>query len=216
MRILLLDNFDSYTYNLYQYTGEILKKEQIDGTVEVKRNNEITLEEIRNKNYSRIIISPGPGDPSDTVFFGVCGEVLVNISPHIPTLGICLGMQGLAHYFGGKVTKANVPMHGKTSNIVHDEHGLFRGLPQGIEVMRYHSLVADANFLPDCFEATAYVADDNKIKSWPLPANFLSGKDIMGIRHKALRIEGVQFHPESFATEGGLEMIKNFLLNSDF
>ncbi|MBI2011546.1 aminodeoxychorismate/anthranilate synthase component II [Candidatus Daviesbacteria bacterium] len=198
MRILLIDNYDSFTFNLYQYLGEILTAANLDFQIDVIRNDELTLDEIKSRDYQKIIISPGPGDPSIKKYFGVCSDVLVNLSKEIPILGVCLGMQGMAHYFGGKVVRAKLPMHGKVSLISHDRKGVFSSLPQGLEVMRYHSLVVDKNSLPKCFEITATSEDT---------------KEIMGIRHKLYPLEGVQFHPESFATEGGKEILKNFLLN---
>lgn len=196
MRVLIIDNYDSFTFNLYQYIGEILTAKDKKFTLEVVRNDAITLNEIRKKKYEKIIISPGPGDPSDLSYFGVCADVLTKIGKKIPILGVCLGMQGMAHYFGGKVIRAKQPMHGKTSIIEHDGQGVFTGLPQNLEVMRYHSLVADKQTLPQCLKITAKSCDS---------------KEIMGLRHKKYPIEGIQFHPESFATEGGKEMLTNFL-----
>ena len=197
MRILIIDNYDSFTFNLYQCVGEILQEKGKDFVVDVYRNDQITLSEIKNRQYDKIIISPGPGDPSDKAYFGVCADVILKIGQTIPVLGVCLGMQGIGHYFGGNVIKAKNPMHGKTSSISHDGKGVFTGLPQGLEVMRYHSLVADRATLPKVLEITAQV----------------EGKgEIMGLRHKQYLIEGIQFHPESFATEGGKRILENFLL----
>ena len=197
MRILIIDNYDSFTFNLYQCVGEILQEKGKDFVVDVYRNDQITLSEIKNRQYDKIIISPGPGDPSDKAYFGVCAEVLTKLGKEIPVFGVCLGMQGMAHYFGGKVVRAKKPMHGKTSIIKHIGKGVFEGLPQGLEVMRYHSLVADRATLPKVLEITAQV----------------EGKgEIMGLRHKQYLIEGIQFHPESFATEGGKRILENFLL----
>ena len=197
MKVLILDNYDSFTYNLYQYTGELLEAKKIQFNLDVYRNNEITVSEIQQKNYGKIIISPGPGDPSDKAYFGVCSEVLTNIDKKTPILGVCLGMQGMAYCFGGKVTMAKLPMHGKVSFIKHDGKGVFKNLPQNLEVMRYHSLVADKNSLPDCLEISSLSLDSD---------------EIMGLRHKNYPIEGIQFHPESFATEGGKKILENFLL----
>jgi anthranilate synthase/aminodeoxychorismate synthase-like glutamine amidotransferase len=194
MNVLIIDNYDSFTFNLYQYIGEILMQTRTAFSVNVKRNDEITVEEIKQQQFDRIVISPGPGDPSNSDYFGVCSDVLTIIGKATPVFGVCLGMQGIAHYFGGKVVRAKLPMHGKTSLIQHDGKGVFHGLPQGIEVMRYHSLVADPETLPDCLEATAKAGDE-----------------IMGLRHKTYLVEGIQFHPESFATEGGKNMLRNFL-----
>lgn len=201
MKILIIDNYDSFTFNLYQQVGEILAGQNEPGTVEVKRNNELTLAEIKDQNYTHIIISPGPGDPSDKKYFGVCGEVITKLGITTPILGVCLGMQGIAHYFGGEVIKAELPRHGKTSEITHNEKGLFKNLPQNLEVMRYHSLVVKEASLPSCLEITAFSLSS-------------TGKnEIMGLRHKNFPIAGVQFHPESFATEGGRVMLENFLFN---
>ncbi len=195
MKVLILDNYDSFTYNLYQLAGEIL---QSSGTflLDVFRNDAIKIGEIKKKKYDKIIISPGPGDPADKKYFGVCADVLTEVAKKTPTLGVCLGMQGMAHYFGGRVVRAEVPMHGKTSTITHNEKGVFLGLPQHLEVMRYHSLVAEEKSLPPSLLITARSSDTN---------------EIMGLRHIEYPIEGIQFHPESFATEGGKQMLTNFL-----
>ena len=197
MKILIIDNYDSFTYNLYQYMGEILLEEQITPNITVKRNDEINVSQIKKGKYDRIIISPGPGAPSDKAYFGVCADVILKIGKTIPVLGVCLGMQGIGHYFGGKIVKATTPMHGKTSCIFHDEKGVFKGLSQRLEVMRYHSLVVDLKTIPSCLEitATSQVTDE-----------------IMGLRHKSYPIEGVQFHPESIFTESGKQLLRNFLL----
>jgi anthranilate synthase/aminodeoxychorismate synthase-like glutamine amidotransferase len=200
MKVLLIDNYDSFTYNLYQYMGEILSGTQKEFTLNVIRNDESSLDEIRNLQYDRIVISPGPGDPKDLEYFGVCSEVILELGKTIPVLGVCLGMQGIAHYFGGRVVRANIPKHGKTDKISHDSKGVFQDLPQEIEVMRYHSLVAEEATIPECLEITARVTTDE-------------AREIMGLRHKTYPIEGIQFHPESFATEGGMKMIENFILN---
>jgi len=197
MNILIIDNYDSFTYNLYQYTGEILLEEQITPNITVKRNDKISLFQISNGNYDRIIISPGPGDPSEAAYFGVCADVILKIGQTIPVLGVCLGMQGIGHYFGGNVIKAKHPMHGKTSSITHNGKGVFAGLPQHIEVMRYHSLVVEPSTLPSCLEITATSNDTH---------------EIMGLRHKKYPIEGIQFHPESIFTDGGKRLLRNFLL----
>ena len=200
MKVLLIDNYDSFTYNLYQYMGEILSGTKKEFTLTVIRNDESSLVEIRNMQYDRIVISPGPGDSKDKEYFGVCSEVILELGKTIPVLGVCLGMQGIAHYFGGRVVRANIPKHGKTDKISHDTKGVFQDLPQEIEVMRYHSLVAEEATIPDCLEITARVITDE-------------AKEIMGLRHKTYPIEGIQFHPESFATEGGMKMVENFILN---
>src|SRR3989338_6982808 len=161
IRVLILDNYDSFTYNLYQYVGEILTAKDESFVLDVVRNDAITLPDIRKKAYDRIIISPGPGDPADRKYFGVCADVLLELGREktTPILGVCLGMQGMAHYFGGKVVRAKLPMHGKGSLITHDEKGVFRGLPQNINVMRYHSLVADKDSLPASLTVTTTSKD---------------------------------------------------------
>lgn len=199
MKILLVDNYDSFTYNLYQYIGEVLEESGRAFKVDVVRNDEKTYEELNTAGYNRIVISPGPGNPSDPKYFGVCAKILLNPAPTQKILGVCLGMQGMAHVYGGRVVRAALPMHGKTSPIEHDGKGVFAGLPQGIEVMRYHSLIAEEKSLPDTLIITARTQGDQ-------------AREIMGLRHKTLPVEGIQFHPESFATEGGKVMLKNFLL----
>lgn len=215
MNVLIIDNYDSFTFNLYQYVGEILHTElsQVPGNpkVIVKRNNEVTLEDIKSQNYDRIIISPGPGSPEDPAYFGVCSEVIKELGPSIPLLGVCLGMQGIAHVFGGDVVRAGVPMHGKTSPIRHDAQGVYKGLPQDIEIMRYHSLMVKADTLPECLEVTAVVSNE-QFENDSLIDCVNKGEEIMGIRHKQFPIQGVQFHPESFATEGAKRLLANFLM----
>jgi anthranilate synthase component II len=199
MQVLIIDNYDSFTYNLYQYIGEVLEEARLAFNVDVVRNDEKSYDELNAHAYDRIVISPGPGNPADDRYFGVCSQVLLNPAPHQKILGVCLGMQGMAHVFGGRVVRAAVPMHGKTSPIGHDGEGVFRGLPQNLEVMRYHSLIAEEKSLPDCLVVTARTTGNE-------------AREIMGLRHVSLAIEGIQFHPESFATEGGKLMLKNFLL----
>jgi len=176
--------------------GDILAQQHVGNVLDVIRNDKITLEEIV-KQYDKVILSPGPGNPADKAYFGVCADVLMNPQKNFPVLGVCLGMQGIAHYFGGKVIPSNKPMHGKTSPIKHDAKGVFANIPQSINIMRYHSLMVDRNTLPANLEVTA-VTDD-------------SVEEIMGLRHKDYPIEGIQFHPESFATQEGNAMLKNFL-----
>lgn len=203
MRILIIDNYDSFTFNLYQYVGEVLLDAGIEFEVVVKRNDEISIDQIKKGDFDRIIISPGPGNPVDSAYFGVCKDVILEVGKKTPVLGVCLGLQGIAYYFGGEIIKSKLPMHGKTSKIIHDGKGVFKGLPQNLKVMRYHSLTAKADKIPDCLEVTAEVAGEN-------------GKgEIMGLRHKAYPIEGVQFHPESFATQGGKQILSNFLTNKN-
>ena len=225
MNVLIIDNYDSFTFNLYQYIGEILQTMDNDknGTKEanviVKRNNEITLADVQAMNLDRIIISPGPGAPDDPAYFGICAEVIEVMGKTTPLLGVCLGMQGIAHVFGGDVVRASVPMHGKVSAIRHDSAGVYQGLPQEIEIMRYHSLMVQADSMPECLSVTAVVADEQNDKHnnatfdhQTLQQFALSGQEIMGLRHKDYPIQGVQFHPESFATEGAKRLLSNFLL----
>jgi anthranilate synthase component 2 len=200
MKVLIIDNYDSFTYNLYQYVGEILELNFNGSQLDVFRNNEITVDEIEKKQYNKIIISPGPGSPDDVNYFGVCADVITKLGVKIPLLGVCLGMQGIAHCFGGIVKKARVPMHGKTSLIEHDEKGVFKDLPQNLEVMRYHSLIVAIEKLPDDLVITSRAKFTDQ-----------DGYEIMGLRHKKYPVEGIQFHPESFATEGGKKMLENFI-----
>lgn len=193
MKVLIIDNYDSFTFNLYQYVGDLLGQ---SGTVFVIRNDAITVKKIVANRFDKIIISPGPGNPADKAYFGVCAEVLTEVGKYTPVLGVCLGMQGMAHYFGGKVIRAREPMHGKTSTITHDSKGIFTNIPQDIAIIRYHSLIAERDSLPDCLEISASSNDSN---------------EIMGLRHTNFPIEGIQFHPESFATEGGKLLLSNFL-----
>lgn len=208
MKILIIDNYDSFTYNLYQFIGEILEAairsnaiDQYD--VVVKRNDEITLNDIEDLQPERIIISPGPGSPDDPAYFGVCLDVLKKSSQTTPILGVCLGMQGIAYAFGGDVIRAPLPMHGKLSPVKHIGKGVFSSLPNDVDVMRYHSLIVSPDTLPDCLEVTAYVGEKGDSETL---------YEIMGIRHKTLPIEGIQFHPESYATEAGKECLQNFIL----
>ena len=211
MNVLIIDNYDSYTFNLYQAVGEVLEQDAEGGTVIVKRNDEVTCEDIRRQRVDRLIISPGPGEPSDPAYFGVSAKVLTELGQRIPVFAVCLGMQGMAHCFGGKVVRAKVPMHGKTSLINHDGRGVFTNLPQNISVMRYHSLVADPDTLPDVLEVTAVTNPASPMGKSGWSSELTQDQEIMGLRHKRFPIEGVQFHPESFATEGGMAMIGNFL-----
>lgn len=189
MKTLILDNFDSFTYNLYQILGELAAKP------EVFRNNEITLDEIKSKEYSHIVISPGPGDPSDISYFGVCREVILDKNGKPPILGVCLGHQGIIHYFGGKIVKASKILHGKKSNIFHNGRGIFKNVKNPIKGMRYHSLIGEKESIPDVLEITA--STDDGI--------------VMGVAHKKLPIFGIQFHPESIGTEEGKLILNNFL-----
>jgi anthranilate synthase component 2 len=190
LKVLILDNYDSFVYNLAQYAGEIADE------VIVKRNNEVTVPAVLKLAPDRIIISPGPGTPADPRYFGICTEILRKVSSETPTLGVCLGHQGIVHSFGGKIVKAKRLRHGKTSPIKHDGKGIFRGLRNPFEATRYHSLVADRRTLPDSLEVSAQSEDD---------------REIMGVRHRVFPIEGVQFHPESILTVHGHRIIENFL-----
>ena len=213
MNVLIIDNYDSLTFNLYQYIGEILQTMDSDkqANVIVKRNNEITLADVQAMSLDRIIISPGPGSPDDPAYFGICAEVIEVMGKTTPLLGVCLGMQGIAHVFGGDVIRASVPMHGKVSAIRHDGAGIYNDLPQELEIMRYHSLMVQADTLPDCLTVTAVVANDEH-HDLELTESALAGDEIMGVQHKDYPIQGVQFHPESFATEGAKRLLTNFLL----
>ncbi|ABE75701.1 anthranilate synthase component II [Psychrobacter cryohalolentis] len=213
MNVLIIDNYDSFTFNLYQYIGEILQTMDSDkqANVIVKRNNEITLADVQAMSLDRIIISPGPGSPDDPAYFGICAEVIEVMGKTTPLLGVCLGMQGIAHVFGGDVIRASVPMHGKVSAIRHDGAGIYNDLPQHLEIMRYHSLMVQADTLPDCLTVTAVVANDEH-NDLELTESALAGDEIMGVQHKDYPIQGVQFHPESFATEGAKRLLTNFLL----
>lgn len=218
MKVLIIDNYDSFTYNLYQFIGEILttakNRKHLDNfDIQVKRNDQISFEEIQALQPDRIIISPGPGSPDDKAYFGVCAEVIEKLGKTTPLLGVCLGMQGIVHVFGGKVVKAPLPMHGKISPITHNNRSVFDGVPDQLEVMRYHSLVAEAESLPECLEVTATAGQFeaevfNDREALHRGGNF----ELMGIQHREYPIHGIQFHPESFATEGGKELIENFLL----
>ncbi len=191
MKTLIIDNFDSFTYNLFQYIAEL------GGNPEVYRNNEITLEDIEKNGYTHIVISPGPGSPDHQKDFGICGKVIEHFKSRLPILGVCLGHQGIIHFLGGRVIRAPVPMHGKRSMIrVNNSNALFRGLPEKIEVMRYHSLIGESTTLPDELEVTGETEDGL----------------IMAISHKHLPLHGVQFHPESVGTPLGKEILKNFFV----
>ena len=215
MNVLIIDNYDSFTFNLYQYIGEILQTMDGDkqANVIVKRNNEISLADVQAMDLDRIIISPGPGSPDDPDYFGICAQVIEVMGKTTPLLGVCLGMQGIAHVFGGDVIRASVPMHGKVSAIRHDGAGVYHDLPQELEIMRYHSLMVQADTLPDCLTVTAVVANDEH-NDLDLTKAALAGDEIMGVQHKDYPIQGVQFHPESFATEGAKRLLTNFLLQA--
>lgn len=218
MKVLIIDNFDSFTYNLYQYVGEILSAEQhIQKTapfeLQVVRNNALTLQEITHLKPDRIIISPGPGSPDNPTYFGVCAEVIRELGKTIPILGVCLGMQGIVHIFGGKIVKNALPVHGKTSVITHTKTGLFNDIPNHIEIMRYHSLMAEPASLPNDLTITALVGKHANINEAIAASKAI---EIMAVAHKKYPIYGIQYHPESFASEGGKELIRNFLFLTDF
>jgi anthranilate synthase/aminodeoxychorismate synthase-like glutamine amidotransferase len=184
--LLVIDNYDSFTYNLVQYLGELGQQ------VRVVRNNEVSVDDVVRMCPEAIVISPGPCTPNEA---GISLEVISRLAGKIPILGVCLGHQAIGQAFGGKVIRAKEVVHGKTSRVFHDDKGLFTGLPNPFEATRYHSLIVERSSLPDCLEITA--------KTWD--------EEIMGLRHKSLPVEGVQFHPESFLTKVGKDLLRNFL-----
>ena len=189
--LLMIDNYDSFTYNIVQYFGELGQH------VEVYRNDQIDIETIQTLNPEYLVISPGPCTPTEA---GVSVEAIKHFAGKIPIMGVCLGHQSIGQAFGGDIVRAKHVMHGKTSPVFHKDQGMFSGLPNPVQTTRYHSLVIDQKTLPDCLEVTAWTQDDK--------GEF---DEIMGVRHKTLPIEGVQFHPESILTEQGHQMLKNFL-----
>jgi len=186
MRVLVIDNYDSFTYNLVQYLGEL------GAEVLVRRNDEVALAEIPALYPDRIVISPGPCTPNEA---GVSLEVVEKVPAGVPVLGVCLGHQAIGQAYGGKVVRAAKPVHGKTARISHDGEGVYRGLPQSFEATRYHSLVIEPDSVPECLTVTSWTEDGV----------------IMGVRHEERPVEGVQFHPESVLTQSGREILKNFL-----
>ncbi len=184
--VLVIDNYDSFTYNLVQYLGEL------GARVEVRRNDQISVDEIEQMSPDRIVISPGPKTPTEA---GICLEVIKKFSSRKPILGVCLGHQAIGQAFGGKVVRAPVIMHGKTSQVSHDGKNVFAGLPNPFPATRYHSLIVDRRGLPDCLEISATSPDGL----------------IMGLRHREMKVEGVQFHPESVLTDPGKQLLANFL-----
>ena len=190
MKVLVIDNYDSFVYNLAQYVGEL------GGDPQVFRNDEISLAQVRDMAPDRIVISPGPGHPADKHYFGICEKVLQEVSPNVPTLGVCLGHQGIGVAFGANVSGASRLMHGKTSRIVHDGQGVLRGVKNPLEGTRYHSLAIQKDGIPESLKVTALSLDD---------------AEIMGVRHRKYPIEGLQFHPESITTQEGKKIIRNFL-----
>lgn len=189
--ILMIDNYDSFTYNIVQYLGEL------GADVKVVRNDEITLAEIEQLAPERIVVSPGPCTPNEA---GISMPVIEYFAGKIPLLGVCLGHQSIGQVFGGRVIRARQVMHGKTSPIHHANKGVFTGLNNPLTATRYHSLIIEKESLPDCLEITAWTQHEDG-----------SMDEIMGVRHKTLAVEGVQFHPESILTEQGHELLKNFL-----
>jgi len=189
--LLMIDNYDSFTYNLVQYFGELGQK------VNVYRNDEITVDEIENLKPNHVVISPGPCTPNEA---GISLELVEKLAGKIPILGVCLGFQAIAQAFGGNIIGAQRIMHGKVSPIHHTGKGVFKGLKNPLNATRYHSLVADQSTLPECLDVTAWTNNDS--------GNI---EEIMGVRHKTLAIEGVQFHPESILTEHGHQMLNTFL-----
>lgn len=198
--ILIIDNYDSFTYNLYQMVGKVvqdLNNSRFElSDIKVIRNDEMDLSEIKDLNPDRIIISPGPGNPTNHRDFGVCNSVIKTLGKNIPILGVCLGHQGIFSTFGGKIIHEK-PVHGKQSYISHNGKGIFQGLSNPLLVARYHSLICDHETIPDSIESVA--ESQNGI--------------IMAIKHSKYPIHGLQFHPESIGTDEGYEIIKNFLVN---
>ncbi len=192
--LLVIDNYDSFTFNLVQYLGELASDYPVAEDVRVERNDAISINEIKKLAPKAIVLSPGPGDPNQS---GVCLQVLNELSPSIPILGVCLGHQALAQAYGAKVVRAHELMHGKTSRIYHQGKGVFADLPQPFIATRYHSLIAERETLPECLEITAWLDDGT----------------IMGLRHREYpNLQGVQFHPESVLTECGHKLLSNFLV----
>ena len=190
MKFLIIDNYDSFVYNIAQRLGEL------GVNSDVIRNDRITINEIKEKNYDAIIISPGPGTPEEEKYFGICKDVIQKLGPKLPILGICLGHQGIIDCFGGKVVNAGHVRHGKTSQIQHYDDSLFHGVKNPFRATRYHSLVGDKTIIPDSLKITAIAEDDG---------------EIMGVSHKEYFIEGVQFHPESIMTDEGKKILENFI-----
>lgn len=190
MKFLIIDNYDSFVYNIAQYLGEL----GVD--CDVIRNDKITLNEIQEKKYDAIIISPGPGTPEDKKYFGVCSDVIKDMGSSTPILGVCLGHQGIIDAFGGKVTNAGCVRHGKTSPVEHVDSKLFKDVKNPFRATRYHSLVGDKSIIPEILKVTATASDDG---------------EVMAIEHKDYLIQGVQFHPESIMTEDGKKILSNFI-----
>ncbi len=190
MKFLIIDNYDSFVYNLAQLLGELGVES------DVIRNDKISIDKIKEENYDAIVISPGPGTPENKKYFGICNEVITECGKDKPILGVCLGHQGIIHAFGGKVVNAANVRHGKTSPVKHFEDKLFDNVKNPFNATRYHSLVGDKTIIPESLEVTAVAEDDG---------------EVMAVRHKELLIQGVQFHPESIMTKEGKKILENFV-----
>jgi len=190
MRVAILDNYDSFTYNLFQYVAELVGDRPM-----VFRNDELTFEQFQEARPDAVIISPGPGNPENPKYFGICKQVITDLGPTTPILGVCLGHQGIIYAYGGRVVRAPQPMHGKTSIVYHNNQGILKGLRNGFEVMRYHSLVGEKDTLPATLEVTA--------KTWD--------EIIMAVQHREHPIYGILFHPESIGTPMGKKILRKFL-----
>ena len=190
MKFLIIDNYDSFVYNIAQRLGEL------GISSDVIRNDQITIDEIKKRDYNAIIISPGPGTPDNERYFGICKKVITELGPSKPILGVCLGHQGIISCFGGKVVNAENIRHGKTSQIKHENESLFVGVKNPFRATRYHSLVGEKTVIPDSLKITAVAEDDG---------------EVMGVSHKEYLIEGVQFHPESILTDEGTKIFANFI-----
>lgn len=189
--LLMIDNYDSFTYNVVQYLAEL------GADVQVVRNDEISVADIEKMNPERLVISPGPCTPNEA---GISMEAIRHFAGKLPILGVCLGHQAIGQVYGGDIIRAGRVMHGKVSSVYHSDQGLFHSLNNPLKATRYHSLVIDKNTLPECLEVTAWTRNEDG-----------TVEEIMGVRHKTLPIEGVQFHPESIMTEQGHELLRNFL-----
>jgi len=188
--LLLIDNYDSFTYNLFQYLSELGEE------VLVVRNDKTSIEEIERMNPERIVVSPGPGAPPGA---GISNDVISHFGSRLPVLGVCLGHQCIGYTYGGQIIQAKEIMHGKSSMIHHNSQGIFAGLPNPFSAIRYHSLTVKSDALPECLQVTAWTEDGT----------------IMGLRHNQYLVEGIQFHPESFMTEAGKDILRNFLLSGE-
>lgn len=210
--LAVIDNYDSFTFNIVQYLGEL------GADVQVFRNDQITVAQLAAKKPTRLLLSPGPGRPDDA---GITLDVIDRFAGQVPILGVCLGHQSIGQYYGGKIVHASKIMHGKLSSIYHREQGVFQSLDNGYQATRYHSLVVDKTCLPDCLEMTAWTQLDTNSRLANSPSREQLDptsaviEEIMGIRHKTLAIEGVQFHPESISSEFGHQLFSNFLRTGD-